>query len=258
MFETLFKRIPLMIIACISFCSVFMSTLFFVSFCSSQFWPKNSNQPGDWSSWDALLWDFLLVGLFILQHSIMASSCFKRFIYGNRSGIVVERSLYVLMTSFVLYTLVSHWCPVTEYIIWHLDTSQSIFWWTVFVVIHVIAWVLLLGAVLTMDLAELIGLKQVYFYCIGAEYPMKYKSPAARHLYRAMRHPGTSCLTFILWCHPIMTLDRFLLAVMMTLYVSFGFNVTVEDYEYIALQSARKDDELYRYRTEVQFREVRG
>jgi hypothetical protein len=99
---------------------------------------------------------------------------------------------------------------------------------------------------------------QVYYYCIGAEYPMKYKTPEARRLYRAMRHPGTSCLTFILWCYPIMTLDRFLLAVMMTLYVSFGFNVAVEDYEYIALQSARKDYELHRYRTEFQYREVRG
>ena len=47
-----------------------------------------------------------------------------------------------------------------------------------------------------------------------------------------MRHPGTSCFLVILWLHPLMTWQRFIFAIMFTIYVLLGFSVTEEDYVY--------------------------
>lgn len=81
---------------------------------------------------------------------------------------------------------------------------------------------------------------QVYYYSIGAEEPLSYKTRGAQNLYLHMRHAGVYCLLVVLWIHPIMTLGRLLLALAWTLYLLFGQKVRQEDHQYLSDQLARK------------------
>ena len=46
-----------------------------------------------------------------------------------------------------------------------------------------------------------------------------------------MRHPGAMCFIIILWFHPQMTLDRYILAFFLTVLLQCGFTVTMLDYK---------------------------
>lgn len=62
---------------------------------------------------------------------------------------------------------------------------------------------------------------QVYYYSIGLDPPLVYKSAGLCRLYSHMRHPGTCALTVILLVHPHMTASRALLALILGLYTLF-------------------------------------
>ncbi len=92
----------------------------------------------------------------------------------------------------------------------------------------------------------LLFLAQVYYYLQGWEEPMSYKTLEAQRLYSRMHHAGVTCFLVVLWLHPLMTLGRFVLALMWTLYLLFGHTVEVEDYEYVQVQVTRKRFEIDR------------
>ena len=75
---------------------------------------------------------------------------------------------------------------------------------------------------------------------------MRHKSLNAQRLYSHMRHPGAWCFLVVLWLHPLMTLGRFVLALMWTMYLLFGHKVDEEDYEYVEVQVTRKRFEIDR------------
>lgn len=47
-----------------------------------------------------------------------------------------------------------------------------------------------------------------------------------------MRHPGFTALVVILFIHPVMQLDRLILAYVMTIYMILGYKIDEIDYEY--------------------------
>ena len=75
---------------------------------------------------------------------------------------------------------------------------------------------------------------------------MRHKSLNAQRLYSHMRHPGAWCFLVVLWLHPLMTLGRFVLALMWTMYLLFGHTVDEKDYEYVEVQVTRKRFEIDR------------
>src|SRR5262245_43431971 len=72
----------------------------------------------------ALLVDLVLLGLFALQHSVMARRGFKRWWtrFVPRS---VERSTYVLLSSLLLLLLFWKWQPILD-VVWQLETSAGV------------------------------------------------------------------------------------------------------------------------------------
>lgn len=95
-----------------------------------------------------------------------------------------------------------------------------------------------------MDFAELIGSKKVYYMLFGLGDPMHQKSEELQRLFAHMRHPCFTGLNLILWLHPIMSLDRLLLALGLTIAMLVCFNVDNGDYLYQKEQCARKIVEL--------------
>ena len=54
-----------------------------------------------------------------------------------------------------------YWMPIAGFAVWEINTNESFFLWLFFTLLHAVAWIVIYGAALTMDLPEMLGVKQV-------------------------------------------------------------------------------------------------
>ncbi|XP_038052994.1 nurim-like [Patiria miniata] len=186
-----------------------------------------------------LLLDLLLVAAFVLQHSLMACRLWKDFIQWLGLA-VVERSLYIMATCGTLQLVMSQWQLLfPESVLWSFDTDSR--WvWVSFSVCCFLGWLCVIGFVMVLDYAELVGIKQVYYYVIDLDPPIHMKSREYQRLFRNFRHPVLTGLLIILWAVPVMTVSRLVLALSLTVYTFYGHSLDMRDYDYICVQHRLK------------------
>ncbi|PSN33492.1 Nurim [Blattella germanica] len=178
----------------------------------------------------------------MFQHSAMAKPLFKRAVYSSGFQ-VIERSIYVIMTSVVLQCVMTFWQPISWIKIWDIDSSGTLFW-TLYTAVHCFAWCVIYIGTLMMDIPEMLGVKQVYYNLRGLPDPMTFKSKELQRFYLHMRHPSFTGFCLLLWFYPVMSLDRLLLAGLWTLYMMVAWNVDHFDYLYQSQQLKRKQFEM--------------
>jgi protein-S-isoprenylcysteine O-methyltransferase Ste14 len=171
---------------------------------------------------ESLLIDTLLLGLFAVQHSVMARPGFKRWwtLLVPRS---VERSTYVLFASLVLVMLFWQWRPMPEPI-WAMQNSiavialNTIFW---------SGWGLLLLSTFLLSHFELFGLSQVFARFLRRELPApQFHTP---FLYRHVRHPIYLSFLLAFWATPSMTAGHLLFALATTGYILIAIQLEERD-----------------------------
>ena len=104
----------------------------------------------------ALIINILLLGLFAIQHSVMARPAFKRW-WTKFVPQPVERTTYVMLASLTLLLLYWQWRPMPE-LIWSVSHPGGV------AVLHLIfwlGWTLLLISTFLLNHFELFGLLQV-------------------------------------------------------------------------------------------------
>ena len=169
----------------------------------------------------AVLVDAVLLGLFGLQHSLMARPWFK-VRWTRLVPEPVERSTYVLFASLALLVLMWAWRPLPA-VVWRVDGYAASALW----VVYAAGWLLMLAAVNTIDGPELMGLRQVTAYLRGRELaPVDFQTPG---LYRYVRHPIMTGFLLSFWVTPRMTLGHLLFAVGTTAYVLVGVTLEQRD-----------------------------
>ena len=187
---------------------------------------------------ESLIVNVLLLGLFALQHSVMARPGFKqwwtRFV--PRS---IERSTYVLFAGLVLVILYWQWRPIPEPIWTVRDPTgvvalEAIFW---------LGWVLLVFSTFLISHFELFGLSQVFARLLGRELPAQHFDTPL--LYRHVRHPIYLGLLLAFWATPSMTAGHLLFSVATTGYILIG--IQLEERDLIAMFG----DQYRRYRRQV-------
>ncbi|XP_068153925.1 nurim homolog [Drosophila tropicalis] len=183
-----------------------------------------------------------LIG-FIFQHSIFKSALVKKFFHKlHLSG--AERSIYSLTSSICLHYLLQNWQPAQSIVLWQINVDESApLWWT-FVVTHGISWTVIFGGSIIMDLPELLGVKQAYYDLRAYGDPLAFKARELRHLYSHVRHPSFLGLTLILFATNVMSLDRLLLASVLTLYMYVAWSTDQKDVAYQQQQLQRKKLQL--------------
>jgi len=160
----------------------------------------------------SLLIDLGLLGLFAVQHSVMARPAFKR-MWTRIVPEPVERSTYVLASSLALILLFWLWRPLGG-VVWDVQNPVGR---TLLHAGFVFGWGLVLVTTFLINHFDLFGLRQVWLHLRGQPYrPLAFGTPGP---YRIVRHPLYVGWFFAFWSTPTMTVTHLLFAVMTTAYI---------------------------------------
>jgi len=186
----------------------------------------------------ALIVNTALLGLFAVQHSVMARPAFKRW----WKAIVpdsVERSTYVIFSSLALVLLFWQWQPMPQPIWSVTDPTGVVFLRVVFWA----GWALVFLSTFLINHFELFGLRQVWCRLTGKTLPPPaFRTPS---LYRHVRHPLYLGFLLAFWSTPVMTMGHLLFAAATTGYILIA--IQLEERDLIAIFG----DRYRRYREQV-------
>jgi protein-S-isoprenylcysteine O-methyltransferase Ste14 len=171
--------------------------------------------------WQALAIDLGLLGLFAVQHSVMARPAFKRW-WTRFVPEAIERSTYVLLSSLALVALFAWWEPIGG-TVWETTGSIRI----AVVALYLLGWALLLYTTFLIDHFDLFGLKQVWRRLTGAGYQApQFYTPS---LYKLVRHPLYIGWLTIFWAAPTMTVAHLVFALATTAYILIAIQLEERD-----------------------------
>jgi protein-S-isoprenylcysteine O-methyltransferase Ste14 len=170
----------------------------------------------------ALLINTALLGVFAVQHSVMARPWFKRW-WTQIVPWAIERSTYVLFASLALDLLFWQWRPLGG-IVWSVDTPWlRIAIWTLFAM----GWLQVLVMTFYIDHFDLFGLRQVWLHLLGRQYTrVHFATPAP---YRVVRHPLYLGFMIAFWAAPTMSVTRLVFAMATTAYILIAIQFEEHD-----------------------------
>src|SRR5436309_2421527 len=166
--------------------------------------------------------DASLLGLFAIQHSIMARRWFKE----RWTRIVppaLERSTYVLLSSVALIVLFRLWRPLGG-VVWSVGDPIGR---AVLLALFAFGWTLVLVSTFLINHFDLFGLRQVWLFLRGKPYTaLTFGTPGP---YRLVRHPLYVGWFFAFWMTPTMTYAHLLFAVATAAYILIAIQFEERD-----------------------------
>jgi protein-S-isoprenylcysteine O-methyltransferase Ste14 len=170
----------------------------------------------------AIVVDALLLGLFAVQHSVMARPAFKRW-WTRLVPECIERSTYVVLASGALFVLYWQWRTMPA-VIWDVASPAgrlglwSLFW---------LGWITVVAATFMINHFELFGLRQVYL--AWRREPASDTGFRTTLLYRLVRHPLMLGFIVAFWATPTMTAGHLLFAIGTTAYILIAIQFEERD-----------------------------
>lgn len=162
----------------------------------------------------AILVDLALLGVFAVQHSVMARKGFKR-MWTRIVPEAVERSTYVLFSSLALALLLWQWQPIPQ-LVWSTDGALAI----AITALSWAGWAMVLASTFLISHFHLFGLTQGFARLLRRHMPeQEFTTPL---FYRWVRHPLYAGFIIAFWAAPQMSVGHLLFAVATTGYILLG------------------------------------
>ena len=213
------KRTAILLYGILSYCAFFFTICYAIGFVGDFLVPKSVNTVTEATAARpfglALAINVGILGLFAIQHTIMARPAFKRW-WTTIIPKSAERSTFVIIASGILLLLFWQWTAFPG-IVWEVTNPVVAgVLWTGFGV----GWALVFLATFLINHFDLFGLRQVWLQFRGIEYaPVGFRQPFA---YRIVRHPLMLGFLIAFWCTPVMTWGHLLFSGVVTGYILFG------------------------------------
>lgn len=217
-----FKRVAVLLYGVIAYAIFFATFCYTPGFIGNFLVPKSIDAPPTTSFGMALLVNLGLLGLFSVQHSVMARPFFKRW-FTRMIPESAERSTYTLLSSLCLIALFWFWQPMGG-VVWQVDNEIGR---SLLLTGLAAGFLLVLAVSFMINHFDLFGLRQVWLYFRKRPYTaIQFKTPA---LYKYVRHPLYVGWLLAFWCTPTMTVAHLFFAVMTTGYILVGMTLEERD-----------------------------
>jgi protein-S-isoprenylcysteine O-methyltransferase Ste14 len=222
----MFKRIGIFIYGVLSYAVFFGTFLYALGFVGNfdvaGLVPRTLDSAPGQSFGVSLLVDLALLGLFAVQHSVMARPVFKQWL----TRVVpesAERSTYVLASSLALIAMFAFWQPLGGEVWTVTDAMARGALWGAFA----FGWLLVLVSTFLINHFDLFGLRQVWLQLIGRPYThIGFRTPGP---YRYVRHPLYVGWLFAFWATPTMTISHLVFAIATTAYILIALRFEERD-----------------------------
>lgn len=217
-----FGRISGFVYGLVCYAIFFATFLYAIGFVGNLVVPKTIDAAPILSFPLALLTNIGLLGLFGIQHSVMARPAFKRW-WTQFVPKPLERSTYVLLSSLCLIALFYFWQPLGM-TVWHV---QRLVGQIILYSLFAFGWLLVLVSTFLINHFDLFGLRQVYLHLVGKEYtPLQFTTPGP---YKVVRHPLYVGWFFAFWATPTMTATHLVFAVITAAYILVAIQLEEQD-----------------------------
>jgi methanethiol S-methyltransferase len=216
------NRITGVIYGLICYVAFLISFVYAIGFLINFGVPKNIDSGAVIPLGEALVINFLLLGVFAIQHSVMARPGFKQ-VWTKIVPKSIERSTYVLLSSLALILIFWQWRPMPD-VIWEFRSEIGQY---AIYALNAFGWLFVLITTFLINHFDLFGLRQVYLNLLRKGYtPVEFKKP---FIYKFVRHPIYIGFIIAFWATPVMTVGHLVFAIVTTVYILIGIQLEERD-----------------------------
>ena len=216
------SRLALVLLAGVAYLAFLASFVYAIAFLGDLPVPKtvDSGTAGPWPL--AVAVDSLLLGLFAIQHSVMARPAFKSW-WTRIVPAAAERSVYVLAASALLALACWQWQPIPG-AVWdagHGALGEAL------LALSLAGWGLVVVSTFLINHFDLFGLRQAYLAARRRDYT--HVPFVVRGAYALIRQPMMAGILIGVWAAPRMTAGHLLFAVLSAGYILVGTQLEERD-----------------------------
>lgn len=216
------KRIAYFVYGLVCYAVFFATFLYAIGFIGGFVVPTTLDGPAQVPLARGIAINAMLLGLFAVQHSVMARRWFKE----RWTRIVpqqIERSTYVLASSLALIVVFAKWQPLGG-VVWSVEDSIARI---VLYSLFAFGWTLVLVSTFLINHFDLFGLRQVWLFLRNRPYTtLRFGTPGP---YGLVRHPLYVGWFFAFWMTPTMTYAHLLFAIATTAYILIAIQFEERD-----------------------------